>query len=443
LAAFVVMLFAGRFAGARPLVLCAMLMAGAAWLLALFTASRGAGRLAVILPLAVAMRLVAIGGDLGLSDDLWRYGWEGGLVLEGKSPYAQAPDAPELAPERERWAVVYERMNNQDISAAYPPVTQYFAAMVVLATGLEHTPAPRIERGLRTAFALVDLAVLLPLLGLLRRRGLPTGLLVAWAWSPLVVWEFASSAHFDSLGILLLLLAVWALARPREPGPAQSALGDALLALAFMTKYLPLIAAPFLLLRRRLGTSLAAILSFAVATGLGFASLLLLRGGLNGVFAGLGEYGLRWESWNLVYRWVEPWFDSLGERTESLFDPRRIGRMAIGALAGAFVLWLVIRRTEPVRAIFLVLGAFLILTPTLHPWYATWILPFVALVPLRTTRAWLWLATASPLLYWPLVGWQTRGEWVEPGWSWPAVAVPFFLLLALDFAASRRHPLRP
>jgi len=455
LGALVVLLMAGRFAEHRTLALAAMLVAGVAWCLAVLLARRGAGRIGFIVALAIAMRLVALGGDLGLSDDLWRYGWEGGLVLEGKSPYAEAPDSPALASERERWAGLYERMNNKDISAAYPPVTQYFAAAVVAASNWAASEAKRddaaaalrLERAMRFAFSLVDLLVLLPLLGLLRRRGLPDGLAITWAWSPLVIWEFGSSAHFDSLGILALLAAVWVLANAcadepesKAQGPQEktrSALGGALLSLAFMTKYLPLIAAPFLLLRGKLGATLAAVASFALVTALGFASLLWLDGGLHGVLSGLGEYGLRWESWNLVYRWIEPLFDSLGERTESLSDPRRLGRLTIGAAAGLYVLWLMIRRTEPLRAIFLTLAAFLILTPTLHPWYVTWILPFAAFVPTRTAAAWLWLATVSPLLYWPLTEWQARGEWIEPSWSWPVVAIPFFLLLV--FGALRKR----
>lgn len=441
LGCFLVLLVAGRFGSARPLVLTAMLVAGGAWLFSVWAGRRGAGRLWVILTLALAMRLVALGSDMGLSDDLWRYAWEGGLVLEGKSPYAEAPNAPGLAAERERWAGVFERMNNPEISAAYPPVTQYFAAAVVWGAfgpegPVEGVRLTRVQRTLRGAFSFVDLLVLWPLMALLRRRGLGDGLGVVWAWSPLVVWEFAASAHFDSLGILLLVAAVWALAA-RRVGLVRVVLGAVLLALAFLTKYLPLLAAPYLLRRQSWGRTLSGVGSFLGLVVLGFASLLLLQGGLTGVFAGLGEYGLRWESWNLVYRFVEPLFDSFGSRSEGLLDPRRVGRLVIGALAALFFLRLFLARVDPVRAIFLALAVFLILTPTLHPWYLTWILPFCALAPRGTARAWFWLAAASPLLYWPLVGWQARGEWLEPAWSWPLLAIPFFLLFGLDWGAAK------
>ena len=456
LAAFLLVLLGGNFSAARPLFLGAMLVAGSAWLVGLWTARRGVGRLWVIVSLALVMRLVALGSDMGLSDDLWRYAWEGGLVLEGKSPYAAAPEAPELTAEREAWAGIFERMNNTEISAAYPPVTQYFAAAVVwlacgsagalsptdssieASTALPRVPdaVARVERFLRVGFALADLLVLWPLVALLRRRGLGDGLALAWAWSPLVVLEFAGSAHFDSLGILLLVGAVWALAQ--GTGGAQRSFGAFLLGLAFLTKYLPLLAAPYLLVRRRLAHALLAVGVFGASVGLGFYSISSLHGGLRGVFAGLGEYGLRWESWNLVYRYVEPLFDSLGPRSEGFVDPRRLGRLVVGGLLAWLLLRWFLRRVETTRAIFWALGAFLILTPTLHPWYLTWILPFAALAPRGTARAWWWLAAVSPLLYWPLVEWQARGEWLEPAWSWPLVALPFFLLLGTDLAR-REH----
>ena len=82
-----------------------------------------------------------------------------------------------------------------------------------------------------------------------------------------------------------------------------------------------------------------------------------------------------------------------------------------------------------------VFAAFLVLTPTLHPWYLTWIVPFLAL---RQSRAWIWLAAVAPLLYWPLEGWRTEAVWHEPLWLWPLVAVPFWALLLFPSGSEER-----
>jgi len=88
-----------------------------------------------------------------------------------------------------------------------------------------------------------------------------------------------------------------------------------------------------------------------------------------------------------------------------------------------------VRVRDRVRGVGLLVAGFLVLTPTLHPWYMLWIVPFVAL---RPSAAWLWLLAAAPILYAPLPGWQAHGRWIEPAWMWPALALPFFALLVVQ-----------
>jgi|FLOH01.1.fsa_nt_gi hypothetical protein len=432
----------GDLAHSPLLVIGLWLALGVLWGCALLWArgfNRGRSMLLPILVVAVSMRALALCAEPNLSDDVWRYVWEGGLVLEGKSPYAQAPDDPSLAKEREQWSVAYDRMNNKDVSAAYPPVTQAAVAAVVGAMGGSEQP-DRARFGLRILFSCADLLALIPLLALLRRRGLPDALLVSWAWCPLVVFEFASSAHLDSLGILFLLSALALLDRPLALPKEQSSrvfLGLLSLSAAFLVKFLPLLAFPFVLRRRTVGASLSSALTLACLIALGFLPVLALEGGLSGILDGLANYGLRWESWNLIHRHVEPIFSMWGDRDGTWSDPRKLSKLFTGGLAALWMLRLIVRREEPVRATGLALAAFLIVSPTLHPWYLTWIIPFLAF---SKGRAWMFLVIASPLLYWPLTSWQLVGTWTEPVWLWPLVALPFFGLLLSDYKRNRSAP---
>jgi hypothetical protein len=90
-------------------------------------------------------------------------------------------------------------------------------------------------------------------------------------------------------------------------------------------------------------------------------------------------------------------------------------------------------RVGLLRASWLLLAAYLVLSPALHPWYLAWALPFLAIHP---SRAWSWLVSAAPLCYWMLGRWRAEGVWQEPAWLWPALALPFGVLLLLD---ARRH----
>jgi hypothetical protein len=276
------------------------------------------------------------------------------------------------------------------------------------------------------------------LCALLRRGGLPPGLACVWGWSPLVALEFAGSGHFDSLGIALLLGSLALL--PEGALGARRLAGLALLAGAILVKYLPLCALPFAARGRRgAGGWLARMLLVLSLCALGFAPLAWLAGGAHGLAAGLSEYGLRWESTSLVYRFVERPLELLLERDLGPTDPRRLGRALVLL---CWIGWGVLawrRRAPTVAATGTMIGAFLVLTPTLHPWYLTWALPFAALQRSSPARAaWLWLAASAPLLYAPLVRWQAEGAWEEPAWLWPAVALPFLALLFVSISATGR-----
>ena len=173
----------------------------------------------------------------------------------------------------------------------------------------------------------------------------PEAAAVAWAWSPLVVLEFAGSAHFDSLGILLwmtgLALSVSAATSARRCS------GLALQVAAVLVKFLP-----------PLRLALRPPRAWCVARGrvrrrprcAGLRSVAAARRrSLRPSAAACRSTRCGWESTSLVYRFIEPLFASLPQ-DGTWSDPRRLGRATIGAawLALAACLW--IRRSEPLRA---------------------------------------------------------------------------------------------
>ncbi|NET06766.1 MAG: glycosyl transferase family 2 [Symploca sp. SIO2B6] len=125
-------------------------------------------------------------------DDVWRYLWEGYTQTLGFSPYDLAPNAAELIPYRTQW---WSQINHQDVSAIYPPVTQL--GFRVLATV---TPSVWL---FKAAFILADLLTC----WLLSRRFTYQQAIV-YAWNPLIIYSFAGGAHYDSW-FILPLVAAW------------------------------------------------------------------------------------------------------------------------------------------------------------------------------------------------------------------------------------------
>jgi hypothetical protein len=372
---------------------------------------------------ALALRGAALARDPGLSDDLDRYVWEGSLVAHGISPYGHAPSSPERAQERERWPEVYRGLNHPEVSAAYPPLAlQTFAVLAACARDPAQDGGRSARRALRRFAAVCDLLVLAPLAWILRRRGRSPALLLVWGWCPLVALELGGVGHFDGLAILLLLTALALLERGRQDALSGLALGA-----ATCTKLLPILAVPFAL--RRAEQRAAFVLGFGLACAACVAPLFLLAGGLAGLGSGLAEYAFRWEAFSLVHRWVEAPLRGFFALDESASDPRRLARIVGLTLALLMAAHAWRRQRDALACTGTMVAAFLVLTPTLHPWYLAWIVPFLSLQP---SPALTWLVVAAALLYAPLPHFRASGAWHEPAWLWPAVALPFFLLLAVD-----------
>ena len=125
-------------------------------------------------------------------DDLWRYIWEGYIQLQGFSPYDFAPNAVELIPYRTEW---WSQINHPTVSAIYPPLTQLgFRTLAAI--------FPSVIL-FKTSFAIADLLIC----WLLTRRFtlIQTTL---YAWNPLVIYSFAGGGHYDSW-FILPLVAAW------------------------------------------------------------------------------------------------------------------------------------------------------------------------------------------------------------------------------------------
>ena len=140
--------------------------------------------------IAILTRLILL--PMYPGDDVWRYLWEGYIQTLGFSPYDLAPNAIELIPYRTEW---WSLINHQGVSAIYPPITQLgFRGIAMI------TPSLIL---LKTAFILADLLVCWFL-----TRKFSYSQSTLYAWNPLVIYSFAGGAHYDSW-FILPLVAAW------------------------------------------------------------------------------------------------------------------------------------------------------------------------------------------------------------------------------------------
>ena len=330
----------------------------------------------IVLATAMAVRAPLVGTPPLLSDDLWRYLFEGSAMLSGNNPFVSSPsELSHLAPE---WA---DKVNHPELTSIYPPAALlWFQVLAYLGS----------STAAQGATALADSATAALLAHSSNRRGIGSWPGIAWALHPLPVIESASNAHLEPLACLALVLAL----------SQSERMQGAWLALAAGVKLLPLLLFPTWLRSqpsRNNWQGAMAVLALLVAV-----SLPVLGAG-PGLFDSLGTYASHWSFNSLGMTVLQP---IAGTYTRPML-------LAIGALGTmAVVAW---RRDLPTVA--LGVGTlFLCTSPTAHPWYALWVLaPSLWL----GHRAWLYGATGLLASYAVLFTWDpVSGGWTEPWWLW-------------------------
>ena len=366
-------------------------------------ASRGlAGRrLALAFALAIAWRIALVPTPPQLSEDLYRYLWEGRVQSLGGNPYLREDraSAEKWAPARDE---LWRLMANKSYSAVYPPLWQLAARAVV---AVSHSVA-----AMKAFLVACEVGIWAVLLALLRRRGLPPSRLLVVAWSPLALVEVAFGGHNDTLGLLFLCLALLALDSGR---PALSA---AAAGLGAATKLLPGILALAWARRYRLRDAvLAGVL--ATLTVLPYASA-----GAD-LWRGTNDYG----SWRFN--------ESLLALFDALFPSKLAAQRAAALVLLALAVALGARRAEPARAGLAVVAAWLALSAHVHPWYALWLLPWLALVDAPAALLFTFTIGFAYTVY---PGFQSGTGWQVP-WAMRALEyLPPLLVMAVSWSRSRK-----
>ena len=137
-----------------------------------------------------------------LSEDLWRYLWDGAVLLGGGGPFDRAPSDPALdafALSHPALEGIRGRIGHAHLPTIYPPVAQGLFAVF----GLGGPSALLWRLGVVAA----DLSVAVGLARWAHARGDSRGLAVGWLACPLVAVESAVGAHVDVFGVAGL---VWA-----------------------------------------------------------------------------------------------------------------------------------------------------------------------------------------------------------------------------------------
>jgi len=401
----------GYGAALRAFVFIACLQ-GLAYFAAVFVLLRGAARpgIGFILGVAILLRLMVLVVPPFLSNDLYRYIWDGWVQLAGINPYRYIPDDSSLAFLRD--AVVFPNINRASYAPTiYPPAAQIFFAVAAGVAKIVHLPP---VFGMKLAMVGAEAVGIWAMLRLLDKAGLPRRRILIYAWNPLPVWEFAGSGHVDAIVVCFVALGLLAVATGR------TGFGGAALASAVLAKFLPVVLLPALWRRwdwKFAGVFIGVIvLLYLPYLGAGKAVLGFLGGyaAQENIDSGQGIFLLQ------VIGALVPLSAAAAKIYLGIFA------LVLAVIAVA-MLWAPAPSARALERRCLVLGGVLVVGVSPHyPWYFAFLLVPACVAPSPAT---LYLVTASFLLY------------LNPTHTqlfWPAMVFgPYALLAAWDFVAKR------
>jgi alpha-1,6-mannosyltransferase len=341
-------------------------------------------------------------------NDIWRYLWDGHIWANGVNPYKYAPNDPELdkfsgdstiseeeiLPDEEaatdesveeisstetvenepiiepevpaekpavelnpRWLDIRENVNHADVTTIYPPLMQLFF-------WLSYLIAPGSVLMMKIVLILCELIGILFLALTLRRLELPVSLIILYGWNPLMIKVFAGSGHADSILMMMLCVSVYFIIRQAK---TLAAVG---FGLAILAKLSPIFLLPFIV--RRIGWWRSLLIGLVVFIGY----LPFLDAGQN-LFSGFLKFAREWQFNAGLFAFLR-WFFELF--TASGGDiARNVCAILILAIIAGLVWKDDLSEKFFLKAAAITLGILVIFSPTVMPWYLSWVLPIAVL----------------------------------------------------------------
>jgi alpha-1,6-mannosyltransferase len=381
----------------------------AAWLISRVRSSRST--LVLAIGFAAVFRLSILFAPPYLSDDIYRYIWDGRVQAAGINPYRYIPADEALKNLRDE--KIYPHINRRDHAPTmYPPV----AESVFFVT----TRVSESVTWMKTTMVLFEALGIWAIAQLLASFGLPRQRVLIYAWHPLTVWEFAGSGHLDAMIVAFLALALLARRRHAEIGSGVA------LASATLVKFFPGVLLPTLYKRWNWKLPLV----FAIAISVAYLPYLSVgpRGVLGFLFGYARERGM--------------------ESGEQFFLLSAIRRLPFGShipttvfivfavlLLGSLAVWMLRKQQRAdesyvVNAL-LMAATFTVLVAPHFPWYFAWLIPFLCFIPSIPV---FYLTLSSFLLYLTWLYWTDTEVFKIKA----LMFVPFFLLLAVTSWRQRR-----
>ena len=344
-------------------------------------------KLAWAIGAAVCFRLILLFALPSLSDDFYRFIWDGNLLAHGLNPFSHTPQfyvengLPDFLTTE-----LFTKMNSQNYYTVYPPISQFVYA---LSAGLSGTHLLGNVVVMKVIMLASEMGTLWVIKKLLHHFERSAKWLLIYALNPLIVLELTGNIHFEGVMIFFLLSAYYCWLKEKWW------LAAACFVLAVNTKLLPLILMPYLVFSLGWKRS-AGLIGVTIAGTILLHIPFLDAAFIHNLSNSLGLYFQSFEFNASIYylvRWAG--FRVEGYNIIQTAAPR-LALVATGIIIS--VSWIFRRKTLRNLPLVYIIAftVYFLFSTTVHPWYISSLVAFVPLAGLVYPVVW---SALIPLTY--------------------------------------------
>ena len=342
--------------------------------------------------LAIGLRLVFLLAIPNLSQDFYRFIWDGRLILSGLNPYLTTPNDLIISDPNlfSQMKTLFDGMG--PLSAGhysnYPPIHQL--PFIIAAILSKHSILGSVVV-LRLLLIGADLGILFYGKKLLRKLKLPTRNIYWFILNPLVIIELTGNLHFEGLMLFFFVMALYYVHTKKWHLAALT------MALSIAVKLVPILCLPLFL--NKLGWKKS--VRFYLSIGGVFLLLFLpfLRGDfIENYSATLGLWFSKFEFNASLYYFLK-WGLEATSNLELIHSMGMVVVSVLGLQIGYQLIQNKTKTTALILTVLWVLTGYYFISTTVHPWYIISLLLLSIFTTYRFARVWSYTLIFSYFAY--------------------------------------------
>ena len=342
--------------------------------------------------LAVLFRLLFLVAIPNLSQDFYRFVWDGRLILEGLNPYLHTPNelmesSIGLFPQMN---TLYEGMGALSAKhySNYPPVHQM--PFIIAAFISKHSILGSIVV-LRLILISADLGILVFGKKLLKKLNKPTRTMYWFILNPLVIIELTGNLHFEGLMLCLFIMSLYFIHSKKLHMAAV------VMALSIAVKLVPVLSLPLFL--NKLGWK-KSVLFYSVTAAV-FIILFIpffSFGLLENFSATIGLWFSNFEFNASVYYFLKGTLENING--VSVINSMGIIVACVVTLQTSYLLLKKKKETSQIILMILwILSGYYFISTTVHPWYIISLLLLSVFTNYKFVLVWSYTLILSYIAY--------------------------------------------